>query len=259
MEIKLLHILISGCTLVILVMAWSYLIERKLIVIRKTIIDTGFTADIALISDLHLGKWKDEAFLSRVVAKINQQDIDYVFIAGDFTYEPTPNQSLRTLFAPLSEIKVPVYAVLGNHDVGKPGPELRDDLAETLKSNGVTLLHNESVELKNFSLLGLGDSSNNEDDTSLIGYNDKEIVLTHNPDTTLRYTDTVNLTLTGHTHCGQVKIPLLYKYVIPTVGAFYGGFSQERNTQLYITCGLGEVSLPLRLFNPPVIDVLTLR
>ena len=62
MEIKLLHVLIFVFTLVILVMAWSYFIERKMIVVRETVIKTGFTANVVLIADLHLGKWKNETF-----------------------------------------------------------------------------------------------------------------------------------------------------------------------------------------------------
>ncbi len=95
-------------------------------------------------------------------------------------------------------------------------------------------------------------------------------MLTHNPDTVTDFTADFYLkekwvTLTGHTHCGQIRIPVLYKYAIPTEGEWYsGGYydlgsgSNGSMNKLYITCGVGEVGLPLRLFNPPAVDILEL-
>ncbi len=238
---------------------WSRFIETQIITVNETVIQSGFNGNIALIADTHLGAFKSEKFLKRVVEKINQQDIDYVFIAGDFTYEPNPDE-LDKLFSVLENINKPVYAVLGNHDVERPGQPIRKDLVKVLKDNNLTILNNDIVVLNDFVLVGLGDAWTAEDNVEIlenISTDKSVVVLAHNPDTISKYTNSnADITLTGHTHCGQIRIPFLYKYVIPTEGNFDKGLTSERFTKLFITCGLGEVGLPMRLFNPPVIDVL---
>jgi len=243
----------------LLVLFWSYFIERNIIIIREEVIETGFEAKIGLIADFHLGQWKDEEFLERVVNKVNNLELDYVFIAGDFTYKISGDE-IERMFNPLSDLNIPTYAVLGNHDTIDLTIIERNELERVIVENNVILLNNNLVELDSFRLVGLGSAMSGEDDVSLINgdLNSKVIVLTHNPDTVLKYDRDVDLTLTGHTHCGQVRIPFLYKLMIPTFGNFDKGLSNEEMTKLYITCGLGEVGVPLRLFNPPVIDVLIL-
>ena len=91
-----------------------------------------------LIADMHLGIYKDERYLYRVVDQINQlKDIDAVMIAGDFTYEPTDISvdAFEQLFRPLSYIDVPVLAVLGNHDVEAPGQLMRQELVQALDTH----------------------------------------------------------------------------------------------------------------------------
>jgi predicted MPP superfamily phosphohydrolase len=68
-----------------------------------------------------------------------------------------------------------------------------------------------------------------------------------------------DLTLVGHTHCGQIRIPWLYRAVIPTEGPFDGGWSETPAGELFITCGLGEVGLPMRFRTPPVVEVIEVR
>lgn len=251
--------LLIGC----LVFIWARFIEPQMIIVREQTIETGFTGRVALIADTHLGIYKDSAFLERVVRVINKQKPEYVLIAGDFTFEPREGD-LSRLFAALSDIEAPVYGVLGNHDVERPGPPVREELKQVLEDEGVTFLNNNKVALDNFTLIGLGDNWSKEDDVSLLdelSEQDNVVVLTHNPDTTSTYTNNkADVTLTGHTHCGQVRLPwITYAYVQPTIGRFDKGLTQEQYTQLYITCGLGEVIFPLRLFNPPAVDILNFK
>lgn len=237
---------------------WSRFVETKIITLNETRISADFNQKIALIADMHLGAYKDKKFLERVVEKINQASVDYTLIAGDFTYAAKP-EDLSELFASLKALDKPVYAVLGNHDVDKSIQPFRDNLVSVLKANDIYVLNNEIISLPNFTLVGLGDAWTNEDKVSLLDHlDDKQvIVLTHNPDTITKYTDdNADFTLTGHTHCGQVRLPFLYKFAIPTSGDFDKGLSTEAHTKLFITCGLGEVGLPMRLFNPPTIDIL---
>lgn len=232
--------------------------------VQETAIPLWIQKNIVLLADMHLGIYKDEKYLQRVVDRVNALSwIDLIVIAWDFTFEPTASQTLDTLFAPLAQFTVPVYAVLGNHDVQKPWPDLTQALIATLKKYHVNLLENDRVNLWDSYLVGLDSMYTEQGDVSLLQYpkdNKPVIALTHNPDMTLSYTAKAraDLTLAGHTHGGQIRIPWLYRYVIPTRGDFDRGFSHERLTQLYISVWLGEVILPMRLFNPPTIDVIHL-
>ncbi len=263
---------------------WARFIERNIIITRTTDIEVGFSAKIVVIADLHLGVYKNKAFLSRIVKKINKiDDVDAVLVPGDFTFYPP--KDLRNLFEPLSELKVPVFAVLGNHDSERPGPPIQKELKEVLESLNVTFLHNSSSKIKNtnIKILGLGTLLANEDDVEKISNfskSDNLIVMTHNPDTTMKYDNSIaDLTVSGHTHGGQVRIPFIYKSFVPCKFPFDRGFynlvpnpekfgqSDGKNiiytknhfAKVFVTSGLGEIGLPLRLAIPPTIDILNLK
>jgi predicted MPP superfamily phosphohydrolase len=240
---------------------WARFVEPQLIVVRQTHIPSSFKKDILLIGDLHLGIYKTHRFLERAVQKINAIDADMVLIAGDFVNH---SSDLKKDFAPLEKLNKPTFVVFGNHDAGIAGgnaPDVRDSLEKVLTDMGIKVLQNEIVSFDDFVLVGLGSrwASNdrveilNASETSLLS-----VVLTHNPDTTLLYSSSANadFTFVGHTHCGQIRIPYFYKKVIPTMGDFDKGLTTEKHTTLFITCGLGEVGLPMRFLNPPVIDIL---
>ena len=246
-----------------LLFIYSRFIETQIITIKNDIINVWFESNIVLISDLHLWIYKDEKFIKRVVEKINSlSNIDYIFIAWDLTWNPK-KENLSQLFQPLSELNSPTYWVLWNHDVEKPGPKIRDELIDILDWYWLHHLNNETIELNNFSLIWLWSNWNNEDDVTLLqNYNksDNVIVLTHNPDTISKYTNNISdLTLAWHTHWWQVRIPVIYKDVIPTEWIFDKWFTQEDTTALFISSWLWESTIPMRIFNPPVINILELK
>ncbi len=258
--------LLQALLVVFLTLSFIYarFVEPRLITIRQQTVSVGFNAKIAVISDVHLGIYKDNVFLSQVVTKINSfPNIDAVLIPGDLTYEPSGD--LTTLFAPLKQIKFPVYAVLGNHDTGHPGPAITNDLIRALQENNVTVLDNSSARLptKDITILGLGELWSGDTDLSTINQfttQDNLIVLAHNPDVTLSYQNFIpDITITGHTHGGQIRIPFLYKYIIPCVGDFDQGIYYQPHGPVYVSAGLGETAIPVRLFDPPGIDIIALE
>ena len=241
-----------------LLFIWTRFVEPNLIRVQVTEIQSHqLQKRIAVISDMHLGIYKGALFMRRVVDKLNALKPDMVLIAGDFSYHPT---DFNELIAPLNEIKAPVYAVLGNHDVGAPGADYRQELSKAIRANGVKLLENEIVRFDDFTLVGLGDRFVAEDNARLlkqVEFKEEVIVLTHNPDTTLDYRDVkADYTICGHTHGGQVRLPFIGALFLPVSGPFDHGLYREANTQLFVSSGLGEMGLPFRLLNPPVIDVL---
>lgn len=249
--------------LFVLLTSWTRLIEPNWIITQEHQVSNLYDKKIVLIADPHLGIYKNENFLQRVVNKINQiPDIDAVLIAGDLTFEPTFYQNLNDLLQPLSDIEVPVIAVLGNHDVEQPGPNIRNELVTALLAHNVIFLNNQTTQIDDLTIFGLGDKWGNEDDVSLIQEiqdESKTIIITHNPDTVYDYPVSTNsLTVAGHTHAGQIRIPYLYKKVIPTENPFDKGIHSTPKGPVFVTSGLGEVDLPMRFLNPPVIDILNL-
>jgi len=247
-----------------LLFIYARFIEPQLLFVNHYKIETGFKAKYALIADLHLGMYNDESILERVVEKINNEEIDAVLIAGDFTYEPQFHD-MKKLFYALKEINVSVYAVLGNHDCQQPGPDIRDELEEVLTSYGVEVITNKVVEHNGITIVGLGSLWASDDDIALLNKYSKEdniVVLTHNPDTTLDYMPEhhPDLTLAGHTHGGQVRIPYLYKKIIPVRGdvLWDQGLYSFEDEKVFVTSGIGEIGLPLRFLIPPAIDILEL-
>lgn len=250
------------------IMSYARFIEKEMINVQTTEIEVGFDAKIVLISDTHLGLYKGKRFLKRVVDKINDiEGVDAVIIAGDITYWPDQTQDgINDLLSPLADINVPVFAVVGNHDSQKPGPDIAEILRNSLEQNDVVLLHNKDSVIpgKDIKILGVGDKWAGQDKIKLIdnfSINDNLIVIAHNPDSTMSYKNGIaDLTLSGHAHGGQIRIPFLYKYRIPCEGGFDAGlYDLEKGGKVFVSSGLGEVGLPMRMGIPPVIDILILK
>jgi len=242
---------------------YSRFIEPQIIVENEHKIDVWFKWKVVVISDIHLWIYKDVNFLKRVVEKINNiKNLDAVFIAWDLTYEPS---NLDNLFAPFKNLKYKTFAVIGNHDNWNPGIPIENEIKKVLRDYNIAYLHNEKTIIPNtnIKLLWLWDSWNNEDDITMINNYNKEdnlIVLTHNPDTSLKYNKSIgelaDITITGHTHWWQIRIPFLYKTRIPTSWDFDEWLYNYLWAKVFVSSWLWEVGLPMRLWIPPVIDII---
>jgi uncharacterized protein len=244
-----------------LLFVWARFVEPQIILIREHRASVGFPARIALIADLHMGLYKRPSFLEHLIEKLNALDVDVVLIAGDLTSEL--HRPLDELFAPFANLRHKAYAVRGNHDSEMPGPPIERELREVLNRHGVKLLENETVHIGSFLLVALGDRWARNDRVEMLEplrEADNVIVLTHNPDTApLLPPGKADVTLSGHTHGGQIRIPWLYRLAIPTDGPFDRGWHDLPNTRVFVTTGVGETALPLRLMVPPVVDVIVLH
>jgi hypothetical protein len=236
-----------------------------MLVVKHQTIKTGFEWRFVLVADMHLWIYKDEKYLEKIVNKINEQnDIDGVLIPWDFTLVVDNNHDLETLFAPLKNIKYPVFATLGNHDTMRPWPDISEKLIKILEKNNVKVLENKKdfLKEKNIHILWLGDNWSDNDKVDLIDQYKKEqnlIVLAHNPDTTLKYSNTLaDLTVAWHTHGGQIRVPFIWKKVIPVKWGFIDGLYERNGVKTYVTSWVWEVGLPMRFLVPPEIVVLDL-
>jgi uncharacterized protein len=233
---------------------------------------------IAQLSDIHLDNMTEPFYLRHVVQKINQMQPDAVFLTGDFVSDGLTSRDYAVKAAwqcgsILSELICrPLYAVLGNHDVAVGDKEV----AEALRGSGITVLRNTHLPIERvggrFWLAGIDDPVWGVPDPELAippsirNVPDEPIVLLcHAPD----YADdllampagkAVSLMLSGHTHGGQVRLPLVGALELPTMGRKYvEGLFRLGNLKLYVNRGIGTIGLPFRLNCPPEITLFTLR
>lgn len=260
----------ASASAALLIFIWARFIEPQWIRVQRTELSgVGLSAELALVSDIHLGVFKGRRFLERILADVDALPVDALLIAGDLTYEPQgQSQSLDALFAPLAHVRIPVYAVLGNHDQQRPGPDIDQALRAALRRHGVHIIEGEIVQPRpGWRLAGLGDNWAGKDDPRFLQQARSTLptlVLAHNPDSALRLRPAdARLLLAGHTHGGQIRIPWLYRKAIPSAYGFDRGeqFAQTPAgpIRVFTSVGVGEVGLPMRLFNPPTIDWLSLR
>jgi len=220
---------------------------------------------VVVFSDLHYGVYKNTISLGRIVEKVNSENPDIVLVPGDFVYH-MDKQKIESEFAELKNIKAPVYAVTGNHDEGNFDEEdVSGKVEVALKKAEVNVIDNkiERIKIKDVEivLVGLEDYwSLNVDYDSLKNFeqNENVIVLTHNPDSVYEFPANANVDLVvcGHTHGGQIRLPIFYKYAIPTKYDFDRGLHNINNMQVYVSSGIGMVGLPMRFLVPPEIVVL---
>ncbi|MEI7620686.1 MAG: metallophosphoesterase [Candidatus Falkowbacteria bacterium] len=222
---------------------------------------------VIVVSDLHLGLFSSEVKLKRAVKRINELEGDLVLIPGDFVFK-LPVEKFSE-FSELKNIKLPLAVVLGNHDNGRPrGTDVSTELVAALTSNGIRVIDNKVWDLeikgKKIKVVGLNDYYSNDANFMLLRKDSPDqllISLTHNPDTSYQYptNSQADITISGHTHGGQIRLPWLYKSAIPSDYSFDAGLYHVGNYPVFVSSGFGTVGLPMRFFRLPEINVLELN
>ena len=220
-----------------------------------------------LISDIHVaGPDMPPARLERIVGQVNALRPDLVLIAGDFVSDKrvaTRNYSAAEMAAPLARLRprLGTYAVLGNHDHWRNAAEVR----AALEVNGVTVLDNEAAAVGPLSLGGLDDDFTGHDDAprtvaAMRRLAGAKVLLSHSPDPFATLSGDVGLMLAGHTHCGQIRLPLVgaLSYESRYEERFGCGRITERDRTLIVSAGLGTSVLPLRLLARPDLWLVTI-
>lgn len=272
---KAFALLASLIALVVLAL-WAFWLEpSSLRVVHRTITIRPWHAEhsglrVAVLSDFHVGSpFVKLNTLQKIVATTNAQNPDLILLLGDFVRgrgggsvippEPIADE-LANLRAPAG-----VVSVLGNHDWWYNGPRVR----HALESKGIRVLDNEAIRLtyrdRAFWLCGLEDLWTKGDgvNATLAKVTDDEPVLLmmHNPDVFPGVPDRVSLTIAGHTHGGQVNLPIIGRPVVPSqFGQRYAyGFIEEYGRKLFVTSGLGTSIMPVRFRVTPEIVILQLE
>jgi len=214
---------------------------------------------LVLFSDLHVAQPGDSiAHLRRVVAQVNALHPDLVLIAGDFISNGallTRPASTADAIAPLAGLRARLgtIGVLGNHDYLD-----QDAVRNALASSGVTLLDNTAGRRGALTILGISDAATGHDRVPATVAQARPlggvtVALTHSPDAFLKLPPGIDLALAGHTHCGQIALPLVGPVVLGLrSGRRYAcGIVDDGDRTAVVTAGLGTSNLPLRLGAAP--------
>jgi predicted MPP superfamily phosphohydrolase len=226
---------------------------------------------IVQLSDLHIGPQTSRRFLDRVRSAVRAADADLVVVTGDVVDDHAPDvahyaRSLGDLSAPMG-----VFVVPGNHDVYANWPAVRAGL-ERLP---VTILVNDSRLIERnggrFAIAGTGDPAGRwvatshaapDIDATLrdVPPGTFTIALAHNPSLWPALADRgVHLTLSGHTHWGQLAFPA-FKWSLAGVFLDHAmGVLTRGASLLYVHPGTGFWGIPFRIGARPEVTVISLR
>ncbi|MCC6327492.1 MAG: metallophosphoesterase [Acidobacteria bacterium] len=280
----------------LLCVGYGYFIEPGRLVVNRYEMDiadwdpafNGFR--VALISDIHAGSNDVTADrLREIVDRTNEQNVDAIFLLGDYVSQsrgrmPDGRRGVKMEPAEIAEglsglrAQFGVYVVLGNHD------EWYDPQAvgRAFEQKGYTVLNGKLAEIRlsggqKLRVLGLKDHTTigewkvySDAAKKLLEPTNGQgnvIVLQHSPDVVpaitggLRITPDPMVLFAGHTHGGQIRLPVIGAPVVPSMFGqkFARGHVRDSGIDVFVTSGIGTSILPFRFLVPPEIAVVTLR
>lgn len=213
-----------------------------------------------LISDIHVaGPDMPPKRLARIVGQINALRPDIVLIAGDLVSDrpfSTRLYSTEGSIAPLKALRprLGTVAVLGNHDHWR----VEKEVGAALAAAGIRVLDNQAVSIGPLAIGGVDDAFTDHDDLEgtlarLRALPGASLMLSHSPDPFARLPGDVRLMLAGHTHCGQISLPLVGPFATYSDygNRFACGLINESGKTLIVGAGLGTSMIPVRLGAPP--------
>ena len=212
---------------------------------------------IAHLSDIHyasMGKNK----LDKVVQEVNIMKPDLIVFTGDLydRFSNLTDDMREKIIDSLSKLEAPLgkYAISGNHDYEHDGYQ------EIIEKCGFTYLHNESKLIyyngnDPIELVGYPSIIKDQPDYNIELTDNYKIALIHEGDAVDNLVDKdINLALAGHSHGGQIRIPLIgpLGFSLPEYAKKYPNEHYTiNNTELYVSYGLGESEYYIRSFNKP--------
>lgn len=257
-------------------------------IVRHEIADARWTLPaltIAVLADLHVCEpWTPLSALRRIVAATNTLRPDLILIPGDFLSDrnlPARAVPAAAIVAALAPLAAPlgVAAVLGNHDwwdcrLSRKTGFARNSVIEALEGGAIRLLTNAALRIGHgdgFWLVGM-DSQRALRRLGHPGLHDPEaafaavprgapaILMAHEPDYFAEGDARAFLQISGHTHGGQVNLAGWRPLTPSRFRSRYGwGHVEEGGRHLIISGGIGYSGIPLRVFQPPEITLVSLR
>ena len=266
---------------------WS-LIEPHRVVVRAFDValpdlpDEAAGLRVLQLSDLHVSAMTSARFLARAIETCNDLKPDIVALTGDYVSRRSSYlgpSGARAWARPIMdyahemarevsklEARIGVFAIPGNHDHARDNSAAISNL---LEDNGVQVLLNRNLRLEacgELAICGVDDLRAGNPDYERafadVSRDEAQIILAHNPRMMEMIRGRNALLLSGHTHGGQIHLPLTNFRRRPSDmhgSPWFGGWYRQNRTQMYVSSGLGSVHFPARLRCPPEIVVFTLR
>ncbi|MGD9561770.1 MAG: metallophosphoesterase [Pyrinomonadaceae bacterium] len=215
------------------------------------------------LSDIHHSPFTSFDHIARTVKIANRLKPDMFVLTGDYvSHESGYIRPVADLMGGL-QAEFGTHACLGNHDHWTD-PEL---VTKAFRNVGINMMINEGLRFEarggSFWMAGVDDHMVGKTDLAAAlkgSYPDEmKLLLAHNPIIFRRSVRAgVDLTLSGHTHGGQVRVRDKRRRLIRR-RKLSNGLHQRKDSQIYITRGIGTVVLPVRYQCPPEITLLELR
>jgi uncharacterized protein len=245
--------------------AYGYFDERhQLVVERRDIPVVGLPSSlnglrVGFMTDIHCSRWVSQEDVQRAALRLNVERPDLIILGGDYVtwgdrqYAQPCAEALTSLSAPHG-----VFGILGNHDDDR-------DMPAALNAHGVSVLKDARTRLtingETVDLVGIRFWTKRYADIAPLmrGAAGTVILLAHDP---RRLTEAsafdVPLVLSGHTHGGQVVLPLVGPVAARKFPVVAGTGKRDKTT-MFVSRGIGTVYVPVRINCPPEVAVLTLR
>ena len=226
---------------------------------------------ITQISDFHSNHLVN---LGNMVDRIRKFDPNFIVLTGDILdSRDIKLDTVIKLFEALLELNKEIYFIQGNHENRN---QLYNDLKDEMKKLGIIILEDSShtiiVNNEYINITGLKFYPKSREDKEVTYYQEGiknlnldyyNILLRHSPNNVESILNgNEDLILSGHTHGGQVRLPLIGAIVAPGQGLFPKldkGIFKINDTNLYIDSGLGNSAASIRAFNPVQISNITIK
>lgn len=224
---------------------------------------------IAQVADLHCAEY-DEGN-QKLLSMLREAQPDIIVFTGDTVDERHPDKTATLEFLRACVQIAPCYFITGNHECAMNRADYYD-LEAQIREIGVDVLHDQAVTLEKgdaaITLLGVDDENfigtlySPEQLRELAGTDGFTVLLSHRPEYFWRYAEAqIDLTLSGHAHGGQFRLPLIGGLYAPgqgTLPEYDSGVYTYKNANMVVSRGIGQSSFPLRFNNRPELVVVTL-
>ena len=260
------NIFITLVIIIILIFVYAHFIEPSFIKVNEYKVESNIIPDsfnglkIIQFSDIHYGTTFSKKDLEKLIERINELNPDIIFFTGDLMDKNVniDNKERIEIKKILSGLNANLnkYAVIGDNDNEKIFDEIFEGADFTILNNETKLLYYKDqtpIEIVGFN-------KDKTIDYSIINENEiyeniYKIVLIHKPDNIdniLTYNP--NLILSGHTLGGLINIPGIKPLFLDKETKYYKRYYKIKNTEIYISNGLGTNSVTLRINNIPSIN-----